>query len=53
MQGIEDDPSTIFLYTQNFEKNIKNQEKLVKLSQKDNVPVARLQCKWQSNKNQG
>ena len=40
MQGIEDDPSTIFLYTQNFEKNIKDREKLVKISQKDNVPVA-------------
>ena len=36
---MENDPTTIFLYTQNFEKNLKNQDKLVKLSKQENVPV--------------
>ena len=53
VEQIEKDPATIFLYTQNFEKNVKNREKLVQLSRTDNTPVARLQCKWKTNKNQG
>ena len=36
-----------------FWKNVKNQEKLVELSQESKKTVARLQCQWQSNKNQG
>ena len=53
IKDMENDPTTIFLYTRNFEKNLRNRDKLVDLSKQENVPVARLQCKWQSNKNQG
>ncbi|KAL7554827.1 hypothetical protein ACHAWF_018360 [Thalassiosira exigua] len=47
---IEDDPKTIHLFTFNFEKNKKNRDKLVDLSNRTNLPVARLQCQWRSNR---
>ena len=50
---VENHPKTVYLFTQNHEKNVKNLEKLASLSQKSKVPVARLQCQWRSNKNQG
>ena len=39
IRGMKNDPTTIFLYAQNFEKNLKNQDKRVELSKQDNVPV--------------
>lgn len=50
---VENHPKTVYLFTKNHEKNVKNLEKLASLSQKTKVPVARLQCQWHSNKNQG
>ena len=49
---IEDDPKTINLFAHNHEKNLKNRDKLVDMSNSTECPVARLQCQWQSN-NQG
>jgi hypothetical protein len=53
LEYIEDHPKTIHLYTMNYEKNTKNLQKLVKLSERTKRPVARLQCQWQSNRNRG
>jgi len=50
---IENDTRTIWLYTRNQEKNQKNLEKLVELSNRTKVPIARLQCQWSSNRCQG
>jgi hypothetical protein len=53
VEMIENHPKTVYLYTQNHEKNVKNLQKLASLSREAKVPVARLQCQWKSNKNQG
>lgn len=50
---IENHPGTVWLYTKNVEKNQKNMEKLVELSNKTGAPVARLKCHWFSNRIQG
>ena len=50
--SVENSPKTIHLFANNYEKNQKNRDKLVNLSNSSGCPVARLQCKWQSN-NQG
>ena len=50
---IKNYPNTIFLYTQNQQKDAKNREKLVKVSYSNKVPIAQLYCQWQSNNLQG
>lgn len=50
---IENDPRTLWLYTRNCEKNEKNLQKLIDLSKRTKVPIARLQCQWSSNRHQG
>ena len=49
---IENDPKTIWLFTKNDEVRLKNTQKLVELSNRTKVPVARLKCEWSSNKKQ-
>jgi len=49
---LENHEKTIFLYPQNYQKNIKNMEKIVQLSNDKKVPIARLQCEWSSTKQQ-
>ena len=47
---IENHPKTLWLFTRNWEKNRKNVEKLVELSNRDKVPIARLRCQWHTNR---
>ena len=49
---LENHPKTVWLYTTNQEKNEQNMKKLVQLSRKQNVPIARLKCEW-SNPDRG
>lgn len=49
-KSIENNPKTIWLFTRNWEKNKKNVEKLVDLSNRTKVPIARLRCQWHTNR---
>ena len=48
---LENHPKTIFLFTKNDEKNVKNERKLVNLAKATNNPVAMLKCQWRSARN--
>lgn len=50
MNKIKNDPKTMWLFTTNEEKDKKNVEKLVQVSKENEVPVARLNCWWGTNK---
>jgi hypothetical protein len=50
---IENNPRTVWLFTNNIDKNQKNMEKIVELSNRTGVPIARLRCQWDSNRFQG
>ena len=50
MDFIENHNKTIYLYTNNADKNKKNNERLIEVSKRQNVPVARLDCWFDTNK---
>jgi len=50
MDFIKNHEKTIYLYTNNADKDKKNNEKLVEVSKRLNVPVARLECWFDTNK---
>jgi len=47
---IENHDKTMWLYTKNIQVSDKNRDKLVETSKKNNVPVARLNCCYDTNK---
>lgn len=53
MNSIQNSTETMWLYANNADKETKNNEKLVDTSKRDRVPVAMLDCYYDSNKEQG
>ena len=49
-ERITNHKKTMYLYTNNKDKDAKNSEKLVETSKKNDVPVARLDCWYETNK---
>ena len=49
-QRLEEDPKTFFVYANNEPRKSKNMAKLKETSEKYKVPVARLNCHYESNK---
>ena len=49
-QKLEDDPKTLFVYANNEPRKVKNMTKLKETSEKHKVPVARLNCHYESIK---
>lgn len=47
---VENLPNTVWLFTCNWQKDIKNTEKLVHLSNSTQTPIARLRCQWHTNR---
>lgn len=50
VKSVEDGEKTMWLFTNNADKDAKNVEKLVETSQRLKVPVARLDCWYDTNK---
>ena len=50
--AIMNDSKTVFLYTMNRQRKVKNRAKVAELSNRTGRPIARLRCHWRSNKHQ-
>jgi hypothetical protein len=49
MTNLTYDPKTMWLYAKNVDKDMKNKDMLIQTSKMNRVPVARLNCHYETN----